>query len=394
MTRASSSQLRPLQLAPQQQLPSSVASSSSSVATYSHSTRNRYQRPTGDDAVETTSKFWKASEGSIVGLHRKILQLVTKKYGQIWTLKQVKANIHYAQDKYKKAKDMAKQTGQYTDEDGTSRKKMLQECPFYDRLDAVYMSNAVINADPPIDTFSLPREEQPEYESEVEASAFDDEQFDSDESDNAIDSVSVESSSTPRKAKSSMPPSAKSRKRKQGESIASIREHLAGIRGASSKVADSQKSWTDQLLQQTIVQEDLLSRRRKDFEAEMAERKAALRQARQEWEDERLRLRKGMEEDHARLRKELEEERERSRKGLEEEKERSRKELEEERERSRKVLEEERERSRKRLEEEKERLRKELEEVRTKYEILLCELAAAKKELELRTGNSIGTITT
>ncbi|KAG0350712.1 hypothetical protein BGZ54_003668 [Gamsiella multidivaricata] len=221
---------------------------------------------------------------------------------------------------------MAKQTGQYTDEDGTSRKKMLQECPFYDRLDAVYMSNAVINADPPIDTFSLPREEQPEYESEVEASAFDDEQFDSDESDN--------------------------------------------------------------------VQEDLLSRRRKDFEAEMAERKAALRQARQEWEDERLRLRKGMEEDHARLRKELEEERERSRKGLEEEKERSRKELEEERERSRKVLEEERERSRKRLEEEKERLRKELEEVRTKYEILLCELAAAKKELELRTGNSIGTITT
>lgn len=103
-------------------------------------------------------------------IHKEIAKYVNDRCGTDWKPAQVKTKIKYAKEKYIKARNMSRETGQGDTDESTLRERMLAECPLYDQFHAVYVGNVSVNPPPARHSISFSDDEAQSIESEEETS--------------------------------------------------------------------------------------------------------------------------------------------------------------------------------------------------------------------------------
>lgn len=87
-----------------------------------------------------------------IDVRKEIAALVNRTHGTEWDESNVKSKIQYAKKKYQDAKAILASTGEGNTDYAILRKRILEICPPFDRLHAVYSGTLSHDAPPPVQT--------------------------------------------------------------------------------------------------------------------------------------------------------------------------------------------------------------------------------------------------
>ncbi|KAF9399568.1 hypothetical protein BGX21_006001 [Mortierella sp. AD011] len=240
----------------------------------------------------------------------------------------MKTKIKYAKDKYIKARDMARKTGEGDVDDATLRDRMLAECPHFDRFHAIYVGNVSVNPSSPRNSGSL-SDDEAQDSSEPEEETDDIEILDNSEV--------INGKARPDTFQSSERPLSKRRKgndryasgqesidanlqkiaeKVQGHQLL-VSQHLEYLLRRELALEEREREWMDRILKADEDRRQALRDERSDFKAEMEDGRTRLARLRKEIDNERERLDKEIDNERERLDKEIDEKRERFRKEME-----------------------------------------------------------------------------
>ncbi|KAF9161864.1 hypothetical protein BGX21_010069 [Mortierella sp. AD011] len=260
-------------------------------------------------------------------LHKEIAKYVNDRCGTDWKPQQVKTKIQYAKDKYIKALDIIRKIGEGDTDDQALKDRVLSECPEFVRFHAVYVDSVILNPPPPKHSIVLSDDElRNNSNSDPETSDFDEDTYGSmfdggdltpcmapmieNERENASGLNRVQAKRT------SKPPPTKRWKGNRNELFdahdalildglkelkeavkmnqlgsSNFQEAMKDLRRKEQAMEERERNWTETSARRMLEQErefqTLLAKRRQALEAEIAEMKAELKQERAELKQER-----------------------------------------------------------------------------------------------------------